>query len=176
MGSWPRRRPRRIPDFADRLHRPGPQSLDAAALEPWPFPLPATPPPIPPSTPWAACCRHNLEGQGVGQLRLLMGLARDKQQAVDLIVPTPRDRRRRGCHCWLAQQCEKHGRTSQPSPLECSAAKTFHAIRHGEIPPGTPQPYWSFLDAGRTLLVHTPFTPRPYDHTMSNSAWDTSWS
>ena len=43
------------------------------------------------------------------------------------------------------------------------------AIGHGEIPPGTPQPYCEFADDGRTLLVRTPFTPRPFDHTMSNA-------
>src|SRR5439155_26599101 len=42
-------------------------------------------------------------------------------------------------------------------------------IGHGEVPPGTPRPYASFSDDGRQLVVHTPFTPRPFDHTLSNS-------
>ena len=41
-------------------------------------------------------------------------------------------------------------------------------IGHGEIPPGTPQPYSTFADNGRKLVVHTPFTPRPIDHAVSN--------
>ena len=42
-------------------------------------------------------------------------------------------------------------------------------IGHGEIPPGTPQPYFEFVDGGNTLRVRTPFTPRPFDHTMANA-------
>ncbi|MFA5143659.1 MAG: hypothetical protein WC522_05800 [Candidatus Omnitrophota bacterium] len=42
-------------------------------------------------------------------------------------------------------------------------------IGHGEIPPGTPQPYSTFTDNGRRLVVHTPFTPRPVDHAVSNA-------
>ena len=42
-------------------------------------------------------------------------------------------------------------------------------IGHGEIPAGTPQPYFEFTEGGNTLRVRTPFTPRPYDHTMSNA-------
>src|SRR5581483_7708702 len=46
---------------------------------------------------------------------------------------------------------------------------TRYPIRHGEIPPGTPQPYAEFGDDGRRFLIHTPFTPRPFDHTLSNA-------
>jgi cyclic beta-1,2-glucan synthetase len=42
-------------------------------------------------------------------------------------------------------------------------------IGHGEIPPGTPQPYTEYENDGATLRVLTPFTPRPFDHTMSNA-------
>lgn len=42
-------------------------------------------------------------------------------------------------------------------------------IGHGEIPAGTPQPYFEFRDNGNKLLVHTPYTPRPFDHAMSNT-------
>ena len=54
-------------------------------------------------------------------------------------------------------------------PSERRTGRTFHPIGHGEIPPGTPQPYSEFSDDGRTLRVHTPFTPRPFDHTLSNA-------
>lgn len=42
-------------------------------------------------------------------------------------------------------------------------------IGHGEITPGTQLPYTNFEDSGATLHVLTPFTPRPFDHTMANS-------
>jgi len=41
-------------------------------------------------------------------------------------------------------------------------------IGHGEIPLGTPQPYFEYKDNGNKLLVRTPYTPRPFDHGMSN--------
>jgi cyclic beta-1,2-glucan synthetase len=47
--------------------------------------------------------------------------------------------------------------------------KTIHSIRHGEVAPGTPQPYFEYMENGRKLLVRTPLTPRPFDHTMSNA-------
>ena len=31
-----------------------------------------------------------------------------------------------------------------------------------------PQPYAEFSEDGRKLLIHTPLTPRPFDHSMSN--------
>ncbi|MFA5167631.1 MAG: hypothetical protein WC530_03775 [Candidatus Omnitrophota bacterium] len=46
-------------------------------------------------------------------------------------------------------------------------------IGHGEIPPGTPQPYYEYLDNGNKLRVLTPYTPRPYDHAMSNAIHST---
>jgi len=42
-------------------------------------------------------------------------------------------------------------------------------IGHGEILPGTPQPYCEYTDDGKKLLVRTPYTPRPFDHAMSNA-------
>ena len=44
----------------------------------------------------------------------------------------------------------------------------LHPIKHGEIPAGDLQPYFRFSGDGRVLTIHTPFTPRPFDHTMSN--------
>lgn len=41
-------------------------------------------------------------------------------------------------------------------------------IGHGEIPAGTPKPYSTFSSDGNSLIVHTPFTPRPVDHAVSN--------
>lgn len=42
-------------------------------------------------------------------------------------------------------------------------------IGHGEILPGTPSPYSEFVNHGNSLLIHTPLTPRPYDHALSNA-------
>lgn len=86
---------------------------------------------------------------GSTQIRLLIGLTKNKKQAIDLI----------------ARHLRIPG-TGRISPSR--KRKSSHAIAHGEIPPGTPQPYSEFSADGRTLRVHTPFTPRPYDHTMSN--------
>ena len=53
----------------------------------------------------------------------------------------------------------RHGNGAAPLP-----------VLHGRRPPGTPPPYVEMLDAGRTMRVLTPYTPRPYDHTMANAA------
>ena len=58
--------------------------------------------------------------------------------------------------------------TAQSVPVS-AAQSEFHPIGHGEIPPGTPQPYSEFSEDDRRLLIHTPFTPRPFDHTLSNA-------
>jgi len=50
-----------------------------------------------------------------------------------------------------------------------NALKRSPLIGHGEILPGTPQPYSTYKDDGNKLIVHTPFTPRPYDHALSNA-------
>ncbi|MFT5129322.1 MAG: cellobiose phosphorylase, partial [Rhodothermales bacterium] len=41
-------------------------------------------------------------------------------------------------------------------------------IGHGNIPDGA-LPYYEFRDDGNTLGILTPFTPRPWDHLMSNA-------
>lgn len=41
-------------------------------------------------------------------------------------------------------------------------------IGHGEVLPGTPPNYADYADGGNTLRVLTPFTPRPFDHTLAN--------
>jgi cyclic beta-1,2-glucan synthetase len=87
--------------------------------------------------------------RGSARVRLLIGLTDDKRQAIDLI----------------ARHLQIPG-AAEVSPSRERAA--FHPIGHGEIPPGTPQPYAEFSDDGRRLTVLTPFTPRPYDHTLSN--------
>ncbi len=44
----------------------------------------------------------------------------------------------------------------------------FPHIGHGEVLPGTPDHYTEYVDDGNVLRVLTPFTPRPFDHEMSN--------
>jgi cyclic beta-1,2-glucan synthetase len=91
-----------------------------------------------------------LAAHGSCQVRLLIGLAGDKQQAIELIA--------------------RHLRIPGAQAASSSRQrKTFHPIGHGEIPSGTPQPYFEFSEDGRRLSIRTPFTPRPYDHTLSNS-------
>ena len=83
-------------------------------------------------------------------MRLLIGLAGDKRGAIDLIA--------------------RHlGIPGAAAISDARRRKESHPIGHGEIPPGTPEPYAEFSDDGRRMLVRTPFTPRPFDHTLSNA-------
>jgi len=92
----------------------------------------------------------DVPARGSSRVRFLMGLTRDKGAAIDLIA--------------------RHLQIPGSGGVAASRArKEFHPIRHGEVPPGTPRPYSEFSGDGRTLHVRTPFTTRPYDHTMSNA-------
>ena len=88
--------------------------------------------------------------EGQGRIDLLIGYAPDKAGAIAAI----------------ARHLEIPGAADVSSDRK---RKELHSIRHGEIPPGTPQPYSEFFSDGRTLRVLTPFTPRPYDHVLSNA-------
>ncbi|HOW88285.1 MAG TPA: hypothetical protein PKV84_06495 [Candidatus Omnitrophota bacterium] len=83
-------------------------------------------------------------------VRLMMGYSKNKKAALDMI-----------------------SKYLKPNPAQnASLPEKKHRgllIGHGEIPPGTPQPYYEFLDNGNKLKVLTPYTPRPYDHAMSNT-------
>jgi cyclic beta-1,2-glucan synthetase len=83
-------------------------------------------------------------------VRLLIGYATDRKKALDLI-----DRHLKPA----AAKEAPSGPQKKRSPL----------IGHGEIPPGTPKPYSKYIDNGNRLRVFTPFTPRPFDHAMSNA-------
>jgi cyclic beta-1,2-glucan synthetase len=101
---------------------------------------------------------------GSARLRLLIGLPASKEQAVELVarhlhLPEAAD----ACHAFAAPSV----RGGRPNP-EGRESVPPHRIGHGEVPPGTPRPYAEFSEDGRTLLVRTPFTPRPHDHTLSN--------
>jgi cyclic beta-1,2-glucan synthetase len=94
-------------------------------------------------------CGMTLPARGTSQMRLLLGLTREKNQAIDLI----------------ARHLQVPG---AGVAYEVGDQELLHRIGHGEIPPGTSQPYFEYSEDGRRLLVRTPFTPRPFDHTMSN--------
>ncbi|MCK4463082.1 MAG: hypothetical protein KAU58_02090, partial [Candidatus Omnitrophica bacterium] len=83
-------------------------------------------------------------------IRLMIGYAKNKEMALNLI------------NKYLKPRTAKAVSSSKKK-------KKSMLIGHGEILPGTPQPYSEYIDNGDKLLVHTPYTPRPYDHAMSNA-------
>lgn len=85
--------------------------------------------------------------------KFLVGFARNRDAALDTVKR------------FLSPQ------PSAPVPADAKKKKKKKnfLIGHGEILPGTPQPYSSHAAGGNTLVVHTPFTPRPYDHALSNA-------
>ncbi|UCD55683.1 MAG: hypothetical protein JSV93_02540 [Candidatus Omnitrophota bacterium] len=83
-------------------------------------------------------------------IRLIIGYGKNRESALDLISKHLRPR---------AAEASFSLKEKEKSML----------IGHGEIPPGTPKPYSEYIDNGNKLLIHTPYTPRPYDHAMSNS-------
>src|SRR5581483_4299839 len=85
----------------------------------------------------------SLAPRASAQLRVLIGLVTDRKWAIDLV----------------ARHLDVPAAVTAERPRE-----TLHPIGHGEVPPGTPEPYFVFSDDGRTLTVRTPFTPRPFDH------------
>ncbi len=92
----------------------------------------------------------DVPARGSARARILIGMVADKSAAIGLISRA----------------------LAIPGALEVAPArrrKEYHPIGHGEVPPGTPLPYHDFSEDGRTMTVRTPFTPRPFDHTMSNA-------
>ncbi|MCX5667634.1 MAG: hypothetical protein NTY34_04900, partial [Candidatus Omnitrophica bacterium] len=82
------------------------------------------------------------------KINLMIGYAKNRKAAIEMI------------NGYLKPHAvKKAADTLKRSPL----------IGHGEILPGTPHPYSTFKDDGNSLVVHTPFTPRPYDHAVSNA-------
>ena len=90
-------------------------------------------------------------------MRFLIGVAKDKTTAIDLVG-----------RC-LKPQAAKTTRKMTPA----NNKKKSLLIGHGEIMPNTPQPYFEYSDNGDKLQVLTPYTPRPFDHAMSNAAGHT---
>ncbi len=93
----------------------------------------------------------SVPANGSARLSLLVGCADSKEQAAGWI------REHLGPNIEHRTSNIEH-RTENIGPM----------IGHGEIPPGVELPYTEYEDDGVTLHVRTPFTPRPFDHTMSN--------
>ena len=98
----------------------------------------------------------------IGSLRVTIPLAAHATASLRLLI---------GC---ASNQVEAHNWVHRHlRPVSDRAHKTAPSQRmtigHGSIPPGTPQPYYDLISQGRVLQIHTPFTPRPFDHTMSNA-------
>lgn len=92
----------------------------------------------------------SLKARETTTLQLVVGCADDEEEANACI--------------------ERHLKpTTTDTPATREAEPRRPLIGHGEILPGTPQPYYEYADDGRTLRVLTPYTPRPYDHLMSNA-------
>ncbi len=92
----------------------------------------------------------NVPPRGTAHVRLLIGMTHDKAEAI--------------------AQISKHLAIAGAGSVSSSRKrKALHPIGHGEIPPGTPQPYSELSEDGKTLKVLTPFSPRPIDHTLSNA-------
>ncbi len=85
------------------------------------------------------------------KVRLMIGSAANSRDAIALIENHLKPQRSE----------------SEPAPEKADGEPR---IGHGEVLPETPKPYSSFTDNGDKLLVRTPFTPRPYDHALSNAA------
>ena len=90
-----------------------------------------------------------LRAKGSMTIRLMIGFTKNKKTALEIIAKI------------LKPQAVKQA----PLPEK----KRSLLIGHGEVPPGTPQPYSTFSDDGKKLIVHAPFTPRPVDHAVSNA-------
>ncbi len=121
---------------------------DARALETLAFSPACDTPPCPSFDPISALLIPvEIAAGEKAVVRFLVGCAKDKAKALALV-----DR-------FLKPDAQKQPAQTPRQPL----------IGHGEIPDGTPQPYYSYLDEGNTLRIHTPYTPRPWDHSMSNA-------
>ncbi len=98
-------------------------------------------------------------------VRLLIGFTKNKPSALELIAKHLKP-------CVASGKMGTVPTLGQPLPGGQSPFFPRNdglLIGHGEIPAGTPQPYSTFIDGGNKLLVHTPFTPRPVDHALSNA-------
>lgn len=92
-----------------------------------------------------------VEAQSKRTVHFLVGYAKNREQALSMI------------------QSGIQPQAGTVVPATPRIPKSGPLVGHGEIPPGTPLPYSVYEDGGNTLVVRTPFTPRPYDHALSNN-------
>jgi cyclic beta-1,2-glucan synthetase len=103
----------------------------------------------------------NLKPRQSRQIRVLIGMTEDKEAAAELAAN----------YLGVRGHLRNEEKLLSPLPSNERGEKDTsprHSIGHGEIPSGA-TPYFEWSADGRTLRVRTPFTPRPYDHTMSNA-------
>ncbi|MEI8120965.1 MAG: hypothetical protein WCI20_02855 [bacterium] len=98
----------------------------------------------------------------IGSLCIPLLLPADSHQTIRLALGMAESRSE------AEKQILLHLKTTEDVLLKPPEASRSHPVRHGEIPSGITRPYHTSLNNGRTLRIHTPFTPRPYDHTLSN--------
>jgi cyclic beta-1,2-glucan synthetase len=91
----------------------------------------------------------SLAANQTSRVRLLMGMVKSRKDAIDIIAG------------------QLSIATAADVPPKRNRA-SFHPIKHGEMLAGNLRPYFNWSSDGRALAIHTPFTPRPFDHTMSN--------
>lgn len=99
----------------------------------------------------------------IGSLLVDLGIGPNTSRSIRLVIGYAKNREA------ALQLVETHLRPKAVKRAARSAVKKSSLIGHGEIPSGTPQPYFEYRDHGRTLVVCTPYTPRPFDHTLSNA-------
>jgi len=92
----------------------------------------------------------HLTPHGSTQVQILVGLVAEKTEAIRLVA-------------------RSFDRVDGARVDARKKRKAEHAIGHGETPAGADEPYWSHSEDGQFLKIHTPFTTRPYDHTLSNA-------
>jgi cyclic beta-1,2-glucan synthetase len=98
------------------------------------------------------CLRVDLPAGGEQTVRVRVGVAESMAEAEGMIRK------------WKKMAPAKEG----GRPGGASLPKAGTTLGHGEPPRGVRGPYSRFEDDGRILRVLTPFTPLPFDHTMSN--------
>jgi cyclic beta-1,2-glucan synthetase len=93
-----------------------------------------------------------IPARSTARLRLLLGFAASRDQAAEMI----------------ARHLELDHQPTAPRLPQARRAE-YHPIGHGAIPGEFSPPYAEFAEDGNMLRVLTPFTPRPFDHTLSNA-------
>lgn len=101
----------------------------------------------------------------IGSLLLGVRVEPKSSRTVNFLVGYAKDRD--GALGLVKKHLNPRGASASPG-AKAVVKKTGPLVGHGEILPGTPLPYSSYTEDGNTLVVHTPFTPRPYDHALSN--------